>query len=341
MKRTTPAYKRVLQHGVAILAIILLASLALTLSKNLHGEPTSFGWLFMQVAVGVVLFILPPIYFSMGVLVPHQLVPRRYWLFGRTLTIVCVTWGWLVSYLEPITDQFWFGEPYVAPSPENGIAVITFTTLFALMFNLSYRWLRQLTHIRRLENEQLTRELALLKSQMSPHFFFNTLNNLYALSLDQSDQTPEVILKLADLMRYTLYDCRAAQVPISSEVQYLENYLALQQIRQFEGGDVRFDHQVQSDGTVAPMLLIVLVENAFKHGLEALQGKGHVHIKLMVETEKLQFSVTNTKGPQLSQSGGLGLENLRQRLQLLYPDQHSVHIQEEETTFTAQLTLHL
>ncbi|MEL6535640.1 MAG: sensor histidine kinase [Bacteroidota bacterium] len=331
-----------LRHVVAWMLMVGLLTLVFYTTDETEGPSDSWLYIFLQLATGVVLFLLPPIYFTIYGLIPWFLERKRFYAFVGILTQTIILWGFLVSRLEPYTDHHWFGEPYEARGAGSAIAVIAFVTLLAIFLHLSYRWLVQLTRIKQLENEQLTRELALLKSQLSPHFFFNTLNNLYALALEQAEETPEVILKLSELMRYTIYEGKEATVPVSQEVRYLQNYLALQGIRQFEQADIRFTHEVAEDSApIAPLLLVVLVENAFKHGLDTLPKGGYIHVHLEATARHLSFQARNNFGPKRADSGGLGLENTRRRLDLLYPDRHTFAAEADGEVFTATLQVQL
>ena len=183
----------------------------------------------------------------------------------------------------------------------------------------------------------------MLKNQINPHFFFNTLNNLYGLSVEKSDQAPEVILKLSDIMRYTIYEGQKDLVPIQSDIAYLENYIELNKIRHHKSVDISFNHMVENpDCQIPPLLLIMLVENAFKHGAETLIDKAFIHMQLMATREQIYFEISNNFDPSESKEPGIGLNNLKRRLELLYPEKHSLITKiENETTYKASLKLNL
>jgi LytS/YehU family sensor histidine kinase len=185
----------------------------------------------------------------------------------------------------------------------------------------------------------------LLKSQINPHFFFNTLNNLYGLAREKSDQTPDLILRLADMMRYTIYQGQRDSVSVQQEVAYLENFIGLQQVRFQKQVQVIFNVQVQEDVQLPPLLFINLLENAYKHGVEKLADKAFVKIELFTDHTQLIFSVVNNFDPEeasnLTQGGGIGLVNLRKRLALHYPDRHLLQITQTDNCYSATLTLTL
>lgn len=208
--------------------------------------------------------------------------------------------------------------------------------LIVLWFYEQWKWFRTL------KAEKVEAELALLRSQVNPHFFFNTLNNLYSLVVHQSDKAPEVILKLSDMMRYTIYEGKKDKVSLKEEIEYLQGYIDLHKIRYQKKVDISFETSEASELQVAPLLFIVPLENAFKHGVESLREGAYIHasIKTDIQNEKLVFEISNNFEKKESEAEkGIGLENLRQRLHLLYPEQHQLDIVKQEGVFT--VTLHL
>lgn len=190
-------------------------------------------------------------------------------------------------------------------------------------------------------------ELKLLKAQLNPHFLFNTLNNLYGLSVIKSDKLPNLMLKLSDLLRYSLYETAAVLVPLEKEITYLENYISLEKIRLEDKTDINFEVSGNfSDKEIAPMLCIVFVENAFKHLGVLENGKSKVSIKITEQNEMLYFSCENTidgfdtHNHNLEKGkSGIGLQNAKKRLSLLYPDKHQLKIDKTETLYRVNLIL--
>ncbi|MBX0291287.1 sensor histidine kinase [Hymenobacter sp. HSC-4F20] len=213
-------------------------------------------------------------------------------------------------------------------------------------------YLRERESRRELEQQHLRTELSLLKTQLHPHFLFNTLNNIYSLTLQASPQAPEAVLRLAELMRYQLYDSPEDLVPLAREISHLRGFLALQLLRlpPDEADDVLPFTILLPPGAeyarrLPPMLLLPLVENAFKHG--DLAARPHVaRLHLQVEPEgRLLFQVQNQVavggGPGLEAAGGVGLANLHRRLELLYPGQHSLTTAATPEAFCARLEVQL
>ena len=173
----------------------------------------------------------------------------------------------------------------------------------------------------------LEAELNFLKSQIQPHFFFNTLNNLYSLTLKKSDQAPEVVLKLSDLMSYMLYETNTPKVSLNKEIVYLENYIDLEKLRFGNNLTVSFNIDGQTDGVyLPPLVLILFIENCFKHGARDKLNKMEIDIGIKVEDGHLFFNVKNpvAENSAAKNANGLGLKIARRRLQLLYNDDYSL-----------------
>lgn len=192
-------------------------------------------------------------------------------------------------------------------------------------------------------------ELKLLKAQLNPHFLFNTLNNLYGLSVVKSDKLPSLMLKLSDLLRYSLYETKEMLVPLEKEIQYLENYMSLEKIRLEDTTEITCTQEGGIDGLeIAPMLLIVFVENAFKHLSVSEEKKSRVAVSVVVKNEQLVFSCVNTYDPAqynentLEKGSGIGLTNAIKRLDLIYPEKHQLkQTVNQDNTYSVSLTVSL
>lgn len=183
-------------------------------------------------------------------------------------------------------------------------------------------------------------ELAALKAQVDPHFFFNTLNLLYGMAQQGDARTAETIQRLSDLMRFTIYEGRKDDVAIESEVEYLRNYLELSRMRYRELRDLRFDVDIDAWGSrLAPLLLIMLVENAIKHGVAHTGRSGFVHVELRVAKGRLTFMVENAVAAKPARPSGIGMSGLKRRLELEYPDRHSMTVRSDEDTWCVELVL--
>lgn len=220
---------------------------------------------------------------------------------------------------------------------EKEIKIILTIPFFVLILG----WLfQQWKWLRTLESKKSKAELALLKSQINPHFFFNTLNNLYGLTVEKSDDAPNVVIKLSDMMRYTIYMGKEDLVPLKDEVEYLNNYIELHKIRYQKKVDIQFKHSNISDYQIAPLLYIIALENAFKHGVEKLTENAYIHISLTTDNGNILFEIENNfEQPDTKHNVGIGLDNLKQRLQLLYPKKHQLTVEKSDSIYKLSLKL--
>jgi two-component system, LytTR family, sensor kinase len=203
-------------------------------------------------------------------------------------------------------------------------------------------WFKNERAKKEMENEKLTAELAFLKSQVNPHFLFNTLNNICSLARKKSDDTENAIIKLSQIMRYMMYESKDEKVSLEKEVEYLENFIELQKMR--ISGKIRIDFRVEgpvSQWMIEPMLLIPFVENAFKHGISYIEESG-IDILLRVTGEELNFRVENsivTRGVEIPSGAGIGLKNVLRRLELLYPGKHEISIDDHDFRYKVLLKI--
>jgi len=218
--------------------------------------------------------------------------------------------------------------------------IIILMTVLAIGYVIR-EFLLKLKREKNIQKEQAIAELSLLKSQISPHFLFNILNSLYALSLGKSDKTPDVILQLSDILRYSLYETQEREVAVLKEVAIIETYIAIEKIRIPATASVVFNHENLDDTVrIAPMLLLPLIENAFKHGVDSSIGPSHIRASLHKKGDKLIFTCENSyKESKASTVGGIGIRNIQKRLELLYPSRHAFHIEKNEGMFNATLIL--
>jgi two-component system LytT family sensor kinase len=193
---------------------------------------------------------------------------------------------------------------------------------------------------RGLESERKEMELQFLKSQLNPHFLFNSLNNIYSLAYQKSDKTADAILKLSEIMRYMIYESNDSWVSLNKEIEYLQSFIELQKLRFKDGAAVEFTMNGEIDNQqIVPLILISFVENAFKHGI-ANDPKNPIKINIIANQKILHFSITNKKNTyNKDEMGGVGLNNVERRLQLLYPERYKLNIVNSATHYTSELML--
>jgi len=225
---------------------------------------------------------------------------------------------------------------------------LTFSLMIPLLYLLNDRN-KQQQHIAHLHEETLKSELNLLKSQINPHFFFNTLNNLYGLAVEKSEDTQEVIYKLSQMMRFTIYEGRKNTVSVNDEIEYLENFIELNVIRYKNKLDIKFEQVIEDiQQRIPPLLFINLLENAFKHGVDSQLADQLIYFSLTTTKSKIVFKIENNFDKKVLEknkvkrlSGGLGTENLARRLALLFPDKHQYESTIKGDRFLANVTIDL
>lgn len=290
-------------------------------------------------AVNIGLFYLNYLY-----LIPQFLDKKKYRNYTLSLvgTIVIFALGkyWIALIFKDIIlvhdgkqASFW---GYVTSSALVNVFFIFLST--ALKFGVD--WFLNERVQRDLENQRLSAELAFLKSQINPHFLFNSLNSIYSLAYQKSDTTPEAILKLSEIMRYMLYESNDQKVDLAKELQYLQNYIDLQKIR--FGSKAFVDFKITGEvgnQKIVPLLLIAFIENAFKHGV-ANDPSAPIRLLINLDGTHLYFYMENRKHMNNRDiEGGVGLQNVKRRLELLYPYKYKLDIQDKPNIYTCELSL--
>ncbi|ADV50751.1 signal transduction histidine kinase, LytS [Cellulophaga algicola DSM 14237] len=220
-----------------------------------------------------------------------------------------------------------FGIPYVVSS----------------LLRIYIEWNRNEDLRKITENEKVNSELQFLKTQLNPHFLFNSLNAIYSLSVKKSDKTSEAIINLSELMRYMLYEADKDLAPLSKEIEYIKNYVQLQRLRLSDTENVLLKISGEDkQKSIAPLLFISFIENAFKYGTD-FKGKTNVKISLSIFDDGIHFSVINKIGAfrKEAKNSGVGLTNIKNRLNLLYPDSHELFVENDGENYCVRLTLKL
>ncbi len=298
---------------------------------------------------------IPAVYFTLYFLMPRFLFKEKYiefiiYLILLILSFSALHWFNYVIVQEPI---FWPDDDYTPDLVNFGKMLKNTTKVYpvlvlAIVIKWFKYWYREQKSNQQLVEEKLKAELNFLKAQVHPHFLFNTLNNLYALTLKKSKDAPEVVLKLSDLLNYMLYECTADQVLIEKEIKLLKDYISLEQIRYGNRLNISFNILGNAGGMrVAPLMLLPFVENSFKHGVSEEMNEAWVSIDLELKEEKLTLKVENSKSKheerddQFNYKEGIGLKNVQRRLELLYPEKHSLEMHDSVDSFLIILTLEL
>ena len=293
--------------------------------------------------------ILPVVYINLKVLLPRAGKSVSWFLYILLLAVTTAVFVWLNIQLFDKWSVLLFKDLFFI-SYYNWWQLLLFFIVFLIvtsLLKLSKSWFAVQEIEKRIlaiEKQKVDMELLALKAQVNPHFFFNTLNSIYSLSLDKDDRLPATVLQLSGIMRYYLYESKDDYVPLEREIQILKDYIELQRIRSTKDLNIEF----QADGdfkskNIPPLLLLTFVENAFKHGAKAVSGAAYIHIKIESDRKQLYFSVQNNRGSideiELNGFRGIGLENVRRRLALLYPERHSLTINKKEKSFEIDLRI--
>jgi two-component system LytT family sensor kinase len=213
---------------------------------------------------------------------------------------------------------------------------------YGIMYFFVENWVKTSQREQEILKEKLAAELAMLRSQINPHYLFNTINDIYTLTYQKADEAPQALLKLSEMLRYMLREGQTDKMPLEREIIYLENMIELQRISAKGNANIEFKVRLERcDVEVPSLLFIAFVENAFKHG--RLDSVAHpVSINLETEAGLLNFNCSNIKAPGLKdQTGGIGLQNVQRRLELLYPGKHELKIFEYDNLYKVDLTLDL
>lgn len=325
---------------IYILAIILAVFILYLLTRGYTERITVYG--------DEQLALLAAVLFVGGVFTGRALsgiwilklrqIPREHWIILPLVMAGCVV-GVFVAAEFPLKDRvalnlLLFGFPYL---------------IFSICLGISVKHLRTVVRQEivdvRATAEQREGELRALQSQISPHFLFNTLNNLYGLSITDHEKLPPLLLRLSDLLRYSVYEAKDLYVPLAEELNYIRHYIEFEKLR--IGDRLQLDLVIEDafpgDARIAPMLLIVFVENAFKHSKNTTDATIRIDLTVRSWGKSLLFSVKNSRQSQEEddKNGGVGLDNVRRRLGLLYPGTYDLTIAEEEQSYLVLLQLPL
>ena len=288
-------------------------------------------------------------YLNIYYLIPRYL-PKKYFQYIALISIgVLIAIGGRV-FLEGLfgisPNNTLTGRQYVFELFIGEIYVQGFITAFKFLLD----WGRNQKRMRELQKHNFETELDFLRSQVQPHFFFNTLNNLYSLTLDKSDLAPDTVIKLSELMSYVIYDGKHKKVHLSKEVGYIQNYLDLERLRFGDKLKTTFTVKGQvNHQKIAPLLMLPFLENSFKHGAGDGIDEIKIDIGLEINAQDVRFTVENQKFDQFRQASpgpyhhighnGVGIENIKRRLNLIYGDQYQLNIKDESDHYTVTLKI--
>ena len=297
------------------------------------------------------LTLIPAVYINIELLLPKLGNRKRILFYLLSLAVIIIFFSWI---------NYNFFDEWSAKVFPNYFFISYFTFREIILFFSVYIIITTLLKLSKswflvsgLQKELLEKEkqkteveLKALKAQINPHFFFNTLNSIYSMALDKDERLPGTVLQLSDLMRYFLYESKDNFVPLEKELVVADNYIALQKIRAGKQLSIEISKKGEVNSQkIAPLLLITFLENAFKHGAKGSSGNTFIKLDIKIEKNKLNFTVENNKGiideVNAGDQNGLGLENVKRQLELLYPGKHLLNIKDEQDRFVVALQLSL
>jgi len=344
--------KRWLSHVIFWILLLLCYTLAMK---------DGYGSVYESFNRNVIL-LLPQIiasYYLIYFLNPRFLYKKKYVFFGILFLIGTYVFSILARVLVIYVIEELYREPPFRQESLLEIAtdvkrlyqdffhrVYLAVFLFSSVILIKERF-EEKNRLELLEKEKLIAELNFMKAQIHPHFLFNTLNNLYVLTLQKSDKASETVLKLSEMLDYMLYKCNENSVTIAEEIQLIQNYIDLEQLRYGDRLELVFNRNIDTPQTqIAPLILVSLIENAFKHGASGSVIVPKIKIEIAVKNEQLLFSIYNTKPTHVQKDvtnfkKGIGLVNTKNQLQLIYPNEHSIEIIEDKTSYNVKLQINL
>lgn len=284
------------------------------------------------------------LYFNLLVVIPRMNA-------GKVLAWIPVSMSSLVCYAfaKNIHDVYLYG--YVIGDPNRvdffhntfyNFSIVLFYLAFASALYLSRQWYIQRETLRQINLEKLNTELEYLKAQMNPHFLFNSINTIFFQINKENTAARETLSKFSDMLRYQLYECNGNEIAIEKELNYLKNYVELQKLRRNGQDEITF---IVADDlkhfSLPPLLLIPFIENAFKHVSNFTDKQNQVRIELSKTDQTFLLNVFNTTDTTVKETGGIGLKNVKRRLELLFPQRHSLDIQKSDSGFSVHLKLEL
>lgn len=314
------------------------------------GTPdVSYGRTLFNMLLWVPVFILysyPFVYWA----IPNLLLNGKVVQFF----LLILVWGVVGLYINsgfrtylyvPLQEILGFDYiPQKGPQPHSYLCMTT-SAASPMIIKFFKLWTIRQRNWVQAQQEKITAELQLLKAQVHPHFLFNTLNNIYSFSLENSPKTPDMILKLSSLLGYMLNDCKAEEVRLEKEIEVMKNYIDLEKERY--GNTIEIVWNVKGDMRnkfISPLLMLPFLENAFKHGMSEQIEKPWLGVEILINNDVLQCKIANSKNedkPYCTEGNGIGIENVKKRLALMYPDSHRLEMRDERNLFIVSLMIEL
>lgn len=292
-------------------------------------------------------FVLVISYLNYFLFLPRLLKHKNIWryliefILPFSILVMCRVYLWRYMLADSPRIDYLNSTMYVV----QVAATTLFIVIFVGMLRFAVDWFELEAKKKEMENEKLIAELNFLKAQINPHFLFNTLNNLYYLAYSKSENTTEVIAKLSQMMRYMIYDSNHPKVLLSKEIEYMQSYISLERMRLNNQIPIQFDIEGNVENVwITPLIFITFLENAFKHGVSNNNPDAWVNISIQLDGKECIYTVKNSKPTVKNETGeksGIGLQNVKRRLALSYPEKHQLEIEDGMNVYRVQLNLML
>lgn len=330
-------------HILVWLLLLVIPYISTDQIFELLDSDSEIQYLLLSFTISGVLLVT--FYLNYFLLIPKYLFAKKNWLYFLVLLLTIAVVFILVAAIFILSGFTPERLAQTDPAIEKVIPVIIINSvslwLLAIVTSIVWTFYYKL---KQTEHERLLAQIASLKSQINPHFLFNTLNNIYAIAIDTSPKAADMIDKLSEMMRYTMKDTQRNFIPLEDEINYVSNYIELQRLRLDRS--VKLEYSSLNDipnMQIAPMLLIPFIENAFKHGVNSEQ-KSYIKIEISMNKNEFRLSVINNKvnvQQNISEKSSLGIENTKHRLNLIYPSKHLLVINDTEKQFIVSLYINL
>ncbi|MGM5470216.1 sensor histidine kinase [Flavobacteriaceae bacterium LMO-SS05] len=310
------------------------------------GQPKTIDFIYTGSFLATLII---PVLINFYILIPHFLKKERYLFYALTFIGNILIFTQLnIWFFEHFIDYIF--PDYYFISYHSNITLFTIFTVFLIittMINFSMDWFyfnSQENRELKIRNQQIQTQLSSLRSQINPHFLFNSLNVIYALAIENNAETKDAIVQLSDILRYIIYDSNTKHVTLKEEVKLLKNYIEFQHFRHQQNDNITFNCSIADENyPIYPMLLLPLVENSFKYGIKGDISNTFIRMDLKQEKNEFLFDIENNYSEmKLDTNGqsGLGLENIRKNLEIVYPNKHEFNITKNKDTFKVSLKLY-
>ncbi|MCK5400548.1 MAG: sensor histidine kinase [Flavobacteriaceae bacterium] len=327
-----------------VLWVITFIVLLLNFSEN--KIPKTIDYIYTS---SFIITIIVPVVLNLYIFIPFLLKKEKYYLFLIIFTLNIVVFTQLNIWFFNYFIDYLFPDYYFI-SYHSNTKLITFFTIFLVvttLIKLAEDWFyfnKKEKQELKIKNQQIQAQLSSLRSQINPHFLFNSLNVIYALAIEKKEETKDAIVKLSDVLRYVIYDASTPQVTLKDEIKLLNNYIEFQKFRHRESEKIKFSYNVINDDyTIYPMLLLPLLENSFKYGIKGNIVDIFININLTQKDDEITFYIENNYVEELlnkdNDYSGVGIVNIKRNLEIVYPNKHEFTISKSKNTFVVVLKL--